>query len=91
MRIAGYIEHPEYHITVFEMNHRFALKIEMEGLEQWYKLRQSEGLSKAADIDPLLSSKFWDGVKSAFQQMKLNNRELLSGITLMEEDEPEIL
>lgn len=91
MRIAGYFEHPDYHITIFEMNHRFSVKIEFEGLEQWYKLRQSEGLSKVTDVQVLFTPRFWNGVRDAFQSMKQNETELLSGITRLEDEEPDIL
>ena len=91
MRITGYIEHPPYHVTVFEMNHRYSVKIELEGLEQWYKIRPSEKVTGLNDIKVLLNEKFWDGVKSVFHEMKKNEATILEEIFLEEEDDIDIL
>ena len=50
MRIAGYIEHPQLKITIFEMENRYALKIESEAYAQTYKLRKGDTISSVDDV-----------------------------------------
>ena len=72
MRIAGYIDHSTYKITVFELDNRYALKIENEFYEQTYKLRKGPRLSSLADIQQLVDGRFLDGVGQVFQAMHRN-------------------
>lgn len=76
MRIAGYLPHTTYHVTVFEMNHRFSIKIEWNGLEQWYKLRTSNQLSHISAVEKALTPSFWAGVDQTFGLMKNNEADI---------------
>lgn len=92
MRVAGYIEHPNFHVTVFHMNHRYSLKVEQGGFEQWYKLRPSAGLESVQDIESLLDEEFWQGVEKAFSGMHENWQRVLGRIAGSDdEDFDEIL
>ena len=91
MRIAGYIEKPGYHVTVFEMNHRFSIKIESEGLEQWYKIRTGSAGTKLSEIEEALGQDFWEGVAAAFRQMRRNELKISEYYQEAEEEDFDIL
>ena len=52
MRIIGHIPHPVMKITVFVMDMKFAVKLEIGLMEQTYKLRESDqikGLNRSEE------------------------------------------
>ena len=69
MRIAGYIKHPSLKITIFEMENRFALKLENAHYEQTYKLRKSSTLQSAGDVRKFATGAFIQGVERLLEQM----------------------
>lgn len=78
MRIVGYIEHPIYKITIMHMNHRFALKIENDGIEQTYKLRSSDTIQNAEDIKKRVNPEFLKEIDTHFQALEKTRLGLLS-------------
>jgi len=91
MRIAGYIEHPPYHITLFEMNHRFSIKIEWQGLEQWYKVRPGAQIHSVNAIKEGLTEQFWKGVPEVFEKMKNLENQMFERQDMDSTDLPEII
>lgn len=78
MHIIGEIPHPKFKITIFKMNHRIALKIEDNGLEQWYKFRDGAFENGVADLKQAVDKSFIDRSISIFKSMHANKVELLS-------------
>lgn len=77
MRIAGYIEDPEYKITIMHMNHRYALKVENEGFEQTYKIRESDYIANAGDIKKIVNPEILIKIKMLFKEMEAIKTEML--------------
>ncbi|MCI5080712.1 MAG: hypothetical protein MRY78_03420 [Saprospiraceae bacterium] len=80
MRITGYIEHPVYKITIFQMDNKFSVKFETGLFEQTYKFRTGEGIESEADIRKLIDEAFLEGVGLAFQQMNGNRNGALARV-----------
>lgn len=70
MRIAGYIEHPTYVITVFQMDDKFSVKFEKNLLEQTYKFRSGPYLSGINEIKKIVDDAFLIAVDQAFIAME---------------------
>ncbi len=69
MRIAGYIEHPSLKITIFEMDSRFALKLENAQYEQTYKLRKGTAIHSVDDVRKFANPTFLQQVEKLLEQM----------------------
>ncbi|MDX1685461.1 MAG: hypothetical protein R3275_09505 [Saprospiraceae bacterium] len=69
MRIAGYIDDPLMKITLLEMNHRFSIKFELDGMEQTYKLPDGTGREKH-QLEKLLTLEMRQRVVGQFRVMK---------------------
>lgn len=69
MRIIGEIPHPVMKITVFAMNMRYSIKLEMGFLEQTYKLRESDYIKDFEDIYKLVDSTFLGNCIQRFKEM----------------------
>lgn len=76
MRIVGHIEHSKYKITILYMNNRYDIKIEFMGLEQHYKIRETDYFNSAQKIEKNLTEEFYNRVSSVFEQM-ISNRNLI--------------
>ncbi len=93
MRIIGYIEHPEWKITLFKMDDKFSIKFENNLFEQTFKFRASDQLSDESALRELVDPSFLAGVNAQFQAMlQLRNRSLQRLSDSNSEDEfPEII
>ena len=69
MRIAGYIEHPQLKITVFELENKFMVKLESGLFEQTYKFRKSMTIDSVDAIREVISEDFIEKVTQVFPQM----------------------
>ena len=69
MRIAGYIDHPSLKITIFQMENKYSVKFEHNGLEQTYKFNTGQGLERVEDIRQLVTTPFLHSVIEQMQQM----------------------
>lgn len=77
MRITGYIDHPEWKITLFKMDDKFSVKFENTGFEQTFKIRPSEAIPDEAALRTLINADFLEAVNQQFLQMaKLMQRSL---------------
>lgn len=86
MRIVGYIEHPTYKITIMHMNLRYALKFEYGGIEQTYKIRESESIASPQDIESLITPEILVNIDRQFKEMEAIRIEILSS-SFKESDE----
>ncbi|GLR16264.1 hypothetical protein [Portibacter lacus] len=78
MRIVGYIEHPLCKITIMHMNHRYAVKFENEGIEQTYKIRESETISSVNDVKTVISPEIIERIMAQFSAMETIRMDILS-------------
>jgi hypothetical protein len=69
MRIVGTIPHPLMKITVFAMNMKYSVKLEMGLMEQTFKIRESDYISGLEDISRLLDDQFIDDCLEHFTAM----------------------
>lgn len=77
MRITGYIDHPEWKITLFKMDDKFSVKFENTGFEQTFKIRQSDAIPDEQALRKLINTDFLEAVNQQFLQMaKLMQRSL---------------
>jgi len=72
MRVAGYIEHPSYKITIFQMENRYVLKFETPLFEQSYKLTFESGIRTIPDVEKLVDAGFLVHVDQVFLNMGRN-------------------
>jgi hypothetical protein len=72
MRIVGYIPHPVMKITVFTMNMKYSVKLEMGQMEQTYKISESEDIKGLEDISRLLDDTLLDESMELFDKMHTN-------------------
>lgn len=72
MRIAGYIDHPQLKVTIFEMDNRFAVKLENEILEQTYKIRKGAPVNSVEDVRQLITPEFIQKCFPVFNTMRQN-------------------
>lgn len=91
MRIAGYIENPTYKITLLHMNHRYAIKFENEGLEQTYKVRESEVIANIEDVKHLVDDEMLQAVDGLFQSMSKVKAKMISKTVNKHDDFEEII
>lgn len=69
MRIVGNIPHPLMKITVFVMNMKYSVKLEMGPMEQTFKIRESDIVQTLEDISALLDDTFIDDCLENFTLM----------------------
>ncbi|MCO5230475.1 MAG: hypothetical protein M9958_04885 [Chitinophagales bacterium] len=69
MRVLGVIPHQFLKITVFGMNMKYSVKIEMGQMEITYKIRESESIKSFDDIDKLIDEQFLNENLSHFTTM----------------------
>lgn len=87
MRIIGYIEHPTYVITVFQMGDKYSIKFENNLLEQTFKYRSGPHLSNIAQIRELVDENFLKQVDHTFQSMNQTRLQSLAKTTQEANDE----
>ena len=86
MRIAGYIDHPHFKITVFEVESKFLVKFEIGLFEQTYKLRKGEKIQSFKDIQHFITENFIQNVEEVFQSMLKHRNEALKSFVSAEDD-----
>lgn len=87
MRIVGYIEHPKYKVTIMHMNLRYALKFEIGGIEQTYKIRESETISSPKDIELLITDDILERIADQFEAMESIRHDILKAAVVDGEDD----
>ncbi len=83
MRIVGRIPHPEFSISVFEMNEKFVVKFEAGPMEQTFKFLK-EGLSSMESIEALFDEEFINNIRSRFEGMYLDMKRVRNSGSLRE-------
>lgn len=69
MRIVGNIPHPYVKITVFALNMRYSVKLEMGQVEQTYKIRHSDVIENLDDLSKLVDEQLIEDCIAHFSKM----------------------
>ena len=69
MRIIAELPHPEFKISIFNMNQKFIVKIEKGTLEQSYKITEMDLTDGVNSVFELLDEEFLKAVSARFADM----------------------
>lgn len=70
MRTLAELPHPDFKITIFSMNQKFIIKFEQGGLEQTYKIAESDITDGVNGVFQLIDDEFTQVINAAFEQMR---------------------
>ncbi len=70
MRIIAELPHPEFKISILNMNDKFIVKIEQGSLEQTYKIAGIDLLDGVNSIFEILDEEFLKTVAARFTEMR---------------------
>ena len=70
MRIIAELPHPEFKISILNMNDKFIVKIEQGSLEQTYKIAGIDLLDGVNSIFEILDEEFLKAVAARFIEMR---------------------
>ena len=75
MRIIAELPHPDFKISILNMNNKFIVKIEKGALEQTYKIPEADLTDGTNSIFELLDEAFLTTVTNRFAEMLKDYRE----------------
>jgi hypothetical protein len=70
MRIIAELPHPEFKISIFNMNQKFIVKMEQGTLEQSYKISEMDLTDGVNSVFELLDEQFLKTVAARFAEMR---------------------
>jgi hypothetical protein len=70
MRIIAELPHPEFKISIFNMNQKFIVKMEQVTLEQSYKISEMDLTDGVNSVFELLDEQFLKTVAARFAEMR---------------------
>lgn len=75
MRIIAELPHPDFKISILNMNHKFIVKIEQGNLEQSFKVAEADLLDGVNSVFELMDEKFLKSVSARFVEMRKDFKE----------------
>ncbi len=75
MRIIAELPHPDFKISILNMNNKFIVKIEQGSLEQTYKIADADVVDGVNGVFELLDEEFLKTVSTRFYEMRKDFRE----------------
>ena len=75
MRIIAELPHPDFKISILNMNSKFIVKIEQGTLEQSYKIPEVDMLEGVNSVFELLDEPFLKTVSARFMEMRKDYNE----------------
>jgi len=75
MRIIAELPHPEFKISILNMNQKYIIKIEQGNLEQSYKVPEMDLTDGVNSVFELLDEAFLKTVASRFADMRKDYKE----------------
>jgi hypothetical protein len=75
MRIIAELPHPDFKISILNMNNKFIVKIEQGSLEQTYKIADADVVDGVNGVFELLDEEFLKTVLARFHDMRKDFRE----------------
>ena len=70
MRIIAELPHPEFKISILNMNRKFIVKIEQGAFEQTYKVAEADLMDGVNSVFELLDDAFLKTVAARFGEMR---------------------
>lgn len=70
MRTLAELPHPEFKISIFEMNQKFIVKFEQGVLEQTYKIPETDVVDGVNGVFEMLDEKFLKDIENHFKEMR---------------------
>jgi hypothetical protein len=70
MRIIAEVPHPEFKVSILNMNHKFIVKIEQGTLEQTFKIAEMDLTEGINSVFELLDEQFYQTVSERFVTMR---------------------
>jgi hypothetical protein len=70
MRIIAELPHPEFKISILNMNHKFIVKAEQGNLEQTFKIAEADITEGINSVFELLDEEFLNTVAVRFTEMR---------------------
>ena len=75
MRIIAEIPHPDFKVSILNMNRKFIVKIEQGALEQTYKITEMDLMDGVNSVFELLDELFYKAVAARFTEMRKDWKE----------------
>ena len=75
MRIIAELPHPDFKISILNMNNKFIVKIEQGNLEQSYKIADADLMEGVNSVFELLDEAFFKTVSARFTEMRKDFKE----------------
>ena len=75
MRIIAELPHPDFKISILNMNNKYIVKIEQGNLEQSYKIAEADLLNGVNSVFELLDELFLNTVGARFAAMRKDFKE----------------
>ncbi|SDP91702.1 hypothetical protein SAMN05428975_3588 [Mucilaginibacter sp. OK268] len=75
MRIIAELPHPDFKISILNMNQKFIVKIEQGALEQSYKIPEMDLTDGVNSVFELLDEEFLKKVGARFTEMRTDFKE----------------
>jgi len=75
MRIIAELPHPDFKISILNMNNKFIVKIEQGNLEQTFKIAEADLLDGVNSVFEVLDDEFLKTVSTRFAEMRRNFNE----------------
>ena len=75
MRIIAEMPHPDFKVSILNMNRKFIIKIEQGALEQTYKVAEMDLMDGVNSVFELLDEPFYKTVASRFTEMRKDWKE----------------
>jgi hypothetical protein len=75
MRIIAELPHPDFKISILNMNHKFIVKIEQGNLEQSFKVAEADLLDGVNSVFELMDEEFLKSVSARFVEMRKDFKE----------------
>jgi hypothetical protein len=82
MRIIAELPHPEFKISILNMNHKFIIKVEQGNLEQIFKVAEMDLIDGVNSVFELLDEEFLKTVAARFAEMRKDFKETYSKYNL---------
>ena len=82
MRIIAELPHPEFKISILNMNHKFIIKVEQGNLEQIFKVAEMDLTDGVNSVFELLDEEFLKTVAARFAEMRKDFKETYSKYNL---------
>jgi hypothetical protein len=75
MRIIAELPHPDFKISILNMNHKFIVQMEQGNLEQIYKIAEADLTDGVNSVFEILDEEFLKSVLARFIEMRKDFKE----------------